>query len=544
MVLSGTPDSDKKLSRARYLYDFSLTKPSVSLSLIPNFQFSTTMSISMSSSLFKRGAIVEVRREEDDPANAAWYPATVLRRRSRNKDQQTYVEYKSLKSDLKKPLREHVHVDNIRPPPPPMPPEKVGQCFKVGYTVDVYHKKAWRRGMVKDRVEESKYLVTVNGGRKQIVVKQRRLRLNREWDNGFWVPPPREHFCQEQLQSQKTSSAVVKLKRKYSIKTSSPMFSLGTKVEVSIDEEGYGDSWFAATIIGSKGNDKFLVEYLTLKTEDNTKPLREEAYLQNIRPFPPELPNVDRFKRLEEVDAWYSDGWWVGVVSKILDGLKYIVYFSSTSEELVFEHSKLRPHQDWMDGKWITASKLEIREKWSELKVMAPGRGRKALAKFQTGSVVKVRSCLEGIEGSWFAAVIIGSVGEGKFLVEYEKLIADDEAERLKEIAHVSCIRHFPLAAGRFQFFEKVDAWVNNGWRVGRISKVLPCMKYEVYFWSTKEALEFDHSNLKHLDEWNEGKRVIDPKEEGKKVKLATTSCGRKKVERTEEKCKSYPKEN
>jgi hypothetical protein len=144
----------------------------------------------------------------------------------------------------------------------------------------------------------------------------------------------------------------------YRRKTSKEKFRKGTMVEISSDEEGYKGSWFTATVLGSTVTDKFLVEYHNLTMDDGTRPLREEAHARYMRPYPPEVPRVVYFKELQEVDAWYNDGWWEGVISKVLNFSEYIVYFSSTGEELRFEHSKLRPHQHWINGKWVIASKV------------------------------------------------------------------------------------------------------------------------------------------------------------------------------------------
>ena len=98
--------------------------------------------------------------------------------------------------------------------------------------------------------------------------------------------------------------------------------------------------------------------YQSLRTDDDSGFLREEFDTLHIRPCPPETLVVDRFSLFEEVDALYNDGWWVGVISKVLGGSKYLVYFRDTDEEIEFKHSDLRPHQDWIDGKWIMASQV------------------------------------------------------------------------------------------------------------------------------------------------------------------------------------------
>lgn len=133
-------------------------------------------------------------------------------------------------------------------------------------------------------------------------------------------------------------------------------FNKGMLVEVSSDEEGFEGAWFAATIIEAVGKDKYLIEYQSLRKEDDSDFLREEIDTQNIRPYPPETIVVDRFKLLDEVDASYNDGWWVGVIAKVLADSKYIVYFRDSEEEMMFRHSELRLHQDWIGGEWILPS--------------------------------------------------------------------------------------------------------------------------------------------------------------------------------------------
>lgn len=140
--------------------------------------------------------------------------------------------------------------------------------------------------------------------------------------------------------------------------TEAERFSVGTPVEVSSDDDGFLGAWFSATVVQVMGKGKFLVEYQSLLADDDTQLLREEVDTLHIRPHPPQTSVIGQFSLLEEVDALHNDGWWVGVVSKVLDNSRYVVYFRSSNEELEFQHSQLRQHQDWIDGKWITASKV------------------------------------------------------------------------------------------------------------------------------------------------------------------------------------------
>ncbi|KAJ6974142.1 hypothetical protein NC653_030271 [Populus alba x Populus x berolinensis] len=59
---------------------------------------------------------------------------------------------------------------------------------------------------------------------------------------------------------------------------------------------------------------------------------------------------------LEEVDALYNDVWWVGVVCEVNTFPQYVVSFKDTGRKLEFKHSDLRPHQDWINGKWVAPS--------------------------------------------------------------------------------------------------------------------------------------------------------------------------------------------
>ena len=141
--------------------------------------------------------------------------------------------------------------------------------------------------------------------------------------------------------------------------TLKPKFTHGVKVEVSSDDEGFRGAWFEATVVKSAGS-KFLVEYVALKADDETKPLKEAVEARHIRPSPPCIPVVDGFKLLDEVDAYCNDGWWVGVVSKVISNQKYMVYFRPWKEEREFEHGQLRFHCDWMGGRWMRASPVRF----------------------------------------------------------------------------------------------------------------------------------------------------------------------------------------
>ncbi|XP_004288549.1 PREDICTED: uncharacterized protein LOC101309389 isoform X2 [Fragaria vesca subsp. vesca] len=145
------------------------------------------------------------------------------------------------------------------------------------------------------------------------------------------------------------------------------LFSVGTEVEVRSDEEGFKGAWFRATIVqspapssASKKRKKAVVEYKTLVTEDGSQPLKEHVDSAYIRPLPPHVADQD----LEEghiVDADYRDGWWTGVIRKVIKkNSKYSIFFENPPDVLEFDRDRLRLHEDWVAGIWVRPNKQEI----------------------------------------------------------------------------------------------------------------------------------------------------------------------------------------
>lgn len=309
---------------------------------------------------FRQGADVEVS-SDDDGFRGAWFAATIIAPPSRNN--KLLVQYKTLTANEtgSKPLRETVDLVQIRP----IPPREVDRSFNFSEEVDAYYDDGWWEGVIMEVLDNSRYSVFFRGSREQIEFGKSDLRLHREWVYGNWVPPLEEDHGVSPTAEANTCNLAAEKKRKLVDKISAPavvkickptveeVFSKGTLVEASSDEEGFQGAWFTATIIKSVGKNKFLIEYHSLRTDDDTAFLREEVDVRHLRPCPPKTFVVDSFIQFEEVDAFYNDGWWVGVISKILAGSRYSVYFRGTKDELEFAHSDLRLHQEWIDGKWV-----------------------------------------------------------------------------------------------------------------------------------------------------------------------------------------------
>lgn len=259
------------------------------------------------------------------------------------------VEYKTLMADESgtKPLRETLDVVQLRPLPPR---EKRDRDFKFSEEVDAYYNDGWWEGVVTGVLPGDRYSVFFRATREQLEFGRSELRLHREWVYGNWVPPlPLEQEHEQQQQQASISK---------DLNVCHNDIQKGSAVEVCSDEDGFQGAWFAGTVIEPLSSGKFKIEYKSLRNDNDTAFMTEEVDSNHIRPFPPANETIDNFRMFEEVDALYNDGWWVGVISKVLSRQRYEVFFRGTNEEIVFKQSDLRRHQEWINGKWVSSSSV------------------------------------------------------------------------------------------------------------------------------------------------------------------------------------------
>ncbi|XP_022719564.1 DUF724 domain-containing protein 3-like isoform X2 [Durio zibethinus] len=309
----------------------------------------------------------------------SWFTGSIIKRASSRNPNKFLAQYTLLFQDEAgtKPLKETIDAVDIRP----LAPRERARKFKFGEEVDAFHNSGWWEGVITKELENGKFHVYFKRLKEQLEFGEDQLRLNRQWVNGSWTPPLEEDGqVEEKVQTEKEvkSNKVVTLdklkcdnaasklksdkagngeKLESGKITTDKKFNEGEHVEVTSGENGFQGAWFAATIVKAVGKDRYLIQYECLRNEADTDFLKEEFDTLHIRPYPPEVVVADRFEKLDEVDALYNDGWWAGVISKVVSDSKYEVYFKNTKEKMKFDDSELRLHQDWIDGKWVAASR-------------------------------------------------------------------------------------------------------------------------------------------------------------------------------------------
>lgn len=141
-------------------------------------------------------------------------------------------------------------------------------------------------------------------------------------------------------------------------------FKKGAEIEISSDEDGFRGAWFAGTVLKApvKKKDKtlVLVEYKNIMTDESgSKRLRENVDVVQLRP-PPPRERSRTFKIMEEVDAYFNDGWWEGVITEARGNSRFAVFFRTSREQLEFSENDLRLHREWFYDRWAPPLEEEV----------------------------------------------------------------------------------------------------------------------------------------------------------------------------------------
>ncbi|KAK8997712.1 hypothetical protein V6N11_012256 [Hibiscus sabdariffa] len=298
-------------------------------------------------------------------------------------------------------------------------------------------------------------------------------------------------------------------------------FTKGAPVEVSSDDDGFRGAWYSAIILEippkstSKKRKKALVKYKTLLADDGSSPLTEQVDPAYVRPLPPNEKGTPQIEVNDVVDASYRDGWWTGVVRKVLKKSKFRVYFDNPPDVIEFDRKALRVHWNWIDGKWVR-----------------PEKEQSTGSIFSSGTSVEVNIDFENGPDIWYPAIVIKECEDNTFLVKYHNSGNDDESGTVKVVVDSLHIRPTPprYADRNYELLERVDATYNFGWRTGVITKVLTGNRYNVFFKHGNEDKEFFHSDIRPNIEWIDGKWVSKSKEviiaSDEQEQLGVALCG------------------
>ncbi|CAF2051607.1 unnamed protein product [Brassica napus] len=466
----------------------------------------------------KPGAAVEISSDEVG-FRGSWYLGEVVAVPSSDSTTKCEVEYTTLFFDKegRKRLKEVVDAAQLRPAVPAMSEREKERDVAVGEDVDAFYSDGWWEGTVTEVLGDGRFSVYFRASKEQIRFRRDELRFHREWVNGAWKPPIEERE-EEEEEEEEEEDLLSRVDPETAREIAKQMFSIGTIVEVSSDEEGFKGSWFSAKVIEHVDEeDKYLVEYRDLREENGIEPLKEEADFLHIRPPPPADEDID-FAVRDKIDAFYNDAWWVGdVIESMKEGIVGVC-FRYTGEKMRFGRQGLRLHRDWINGTWqLPLKRGEMKRATKKVPCDRNVRPKKAIDKehFSGGDPVEVSSVEEGFEDSWFLAKVIEYRGTDKWLVEYEKLKAEDGKEPLREEVNVFQIRPRPqetVMVNPLEKLDEVDALYNDGWWFGVVKKVLAKSNYLVHFPKTDEVLKFHVSRLRPHQEWIDGKWIASSK--------------------------------
>ncbi|XP_062013644.1 uncharacterized protein LOC133730016 isoform X1 [Rosa rugosa] len=146
-------------------------------------------------------------------------------------------------------------------------------------------------------------------------------------------------------------------------------FKVDEKIELLCQDSGIRGCWFRCKVLQT--SQKLLkVQYDDVQDVDGSGNLEEwvPAFRVaapdklgmrcsgrlTIRPCHPSDSAMSSFEVGVPVDAWWSDGWWEGVVAGVdVSGTAIQVYFPGEEKLLTFQRQDIRASREWVDNKWV-----------------------------------------------------------------------------------------------------------------------------------------------------------------------------------------------
>ncbi|KAL6990644.1 hypothetical protein U1Q18_008762 [Sarracenia purpurea var. burkii] len=151
---------------------------------------------------------------------------------------------------------------------------------------------------------------------------------------------------------------------------SHPSFKVDEKIEVLCQDSGIRGCWFRCKVLRT-AQKRLKVEYVDVQDAEGSGNLEEWVPASKmagvdklgmrclgrltIRPWPPKDTSESSFEVGAPVDAWWSDGWWEGVVMGVdkfgNDNLQ--VYFPGNDQFLTLQRKNIRTSRDWVGNRWV-----------------------------------------------------------------------------------------------------------------------------------------------------------------------------------------------
>ncbi|CAK9183941.1 unnamed protein product [Ilex paraguariensis] len=132
---------------------------------------------------------------------------------------------------------------------------------------------------------------------------------------------------------------------------------------------------------------------------------------------------------------------------------------------------------------------------------------------FRRGDQVEVASQEEGFKGSYYTATVISELLNKKYILQFKTLLKDDLSGPLREIVAADDVRPAPpvIPVTGFGLYDKVDAFDNDGWWVGKITGKIG-NKFFVYFETSGDEIAYQLENLRVHQDYLNGKWVCSRK--------------------------------
>ncbi|KAI4968955.1 hypothetical protein ZWY2020_046285 [Hordeum vulgare] len=304
---------------------------------------------------------------------------------------------------------------------------------------------------------------------------------------------------------------------------------VGAEVEVRNEDPGFAGSFYEATVTGhlppssDDGGRRYTVVYSTLEGDDG-EPLQEAAAAACVRPRPPRAAPRRRFAVHDMVEALHNEGWWAGVVSRAPQAPAvagadprrvYEVAFPTSRETIEFQEADLRPHRQFVGGRWVPAAKAD-----------------NGCPFFSEGEQVEVSQSGTNFGESWNRATVLKVIGATNFLVKYMHTGKDGKsATEILDSQYIRPARAITRIDSKYRFSPSshVEVLHQDSWWPGVILKVLGAgmdKKYVVMLDCHKtdpddidrvDALRVEITQLRPLCDWDGEKWVRGLKKESAK---------------------------